>query len=74
MRNWAVALPGTVGSDTLEFMATVSTSFSEDDWSFIEADVKLGIEELDRGLGAPWDVEEVKAEGRARLKARREDA
>jgi hypothetical protein len=55
-------------------MATVSTSFSEDDWSFIEAAVKLGIEELDRGLGAPWDVEEVKAEGRARLKARREDA
>ena len=40
----------------------------------IRAKVMVGIEELDRGEGAPWDVEEVKAEGRASLQTRGDDA
>jgi putative addiction module CopG family antidote len=33
----------------------------------LRAKIMIGIEELDRGDGAEWNVEEVKAEGRALL-------
>lgn len=33
--------------------------------------VMIGIDELDRGEGAPWDVEDVKAKGQALLKSRK---
>ncbi len=35
------------------------------------AKVKVGVEQLDRGEGAEWNVDEVKAKGRALLAARR---
>ncbi len=37
----------------------------------IRTQVMVGLEQLDRGEGAPWDVEEIKAEGRALLASRK---
>jgi antitoxin ParD1/3/4 len=34
----------------------------------LRREIMLGINELDRGESAPWDVEEIKAEGRRLLK------
>jgi putative addiction module CopG family antidote len=47
----------------------------QEDWVERHADllkkqVKVGLSELDRGLGEPWDPEEIKAEGRRILAAR----
>ncbi len=36
----------------------------------LRAQVDVGLEELDRGEGEPWDVEAIKAEGRALLASR----
>lgn len=40
----------------------------------LRAKVLVGIEQLDRGEGAEWSVEEVKAEGRVLLAAGKADA
>ena len=40
----------------------------------LRAKVMTGIEQLDRGEGAEWKVEEIKAEGRALLASRRASA
>jgi antitoxin ParD1/3/4 len=37
----------------------------------LRAKVMVGIEELDRGEGVPWDVDEIMAEGRALLESRK---
>ena len=37
----------------------------------VRAKVMVGIEELDRGEGVPWDVDEIMAEGRALLESRK---
>jgi antitoxin ParD1/3/4 len=34
--------------------------------------VRIGIEQLDRGEGAPWDPEEIKSQGRKILAARKQ--
>lgn len=33
----------------------------------LRKDIQIGIDQLDRGEGTPWNVEEIKAEGRQRL-------
>ena len=36
----------------------------------LKAEIDLGIQQLDRGEGRPWNAEEIKAEGRKRLALR----
>ncbi len=40
----------------------------------LRAKVMVGIEQLDRGEGAAWNSEEIKAKGRALLASRKSDA
>ena len=39
----------------------------------LKAKVAVGIDQLDRGEGQPWNVDEIKAKGRAILDARSSD-
>ena len=36
----------------------------------LKAEIDLGIQQLDRGEGQPWNAEEIKAKGRKRLASR----
>lgn len=38
----------------------------------LRKDIQIGMDQLDRGEGAPWDVEEIKAEGRRRLENKKQ--
>jgi antitoxin ParD1/3/4 len=38
----------------------------------LRAELRIGIDQLDRGEGTPWDPEEIKAEGRRRLQQRQQ--
>lgn len=37
----------------------------------LRAQIMVGVEQLDRGEGGDWDIEEIKAKGRASLAARK---
>ena len=38
----------------------------------LQAEIQIGIDELDRGEGVPMNIDHIKAEGRKRLSARRD--
>jgi len=41
--------------------------WTPEDVAELRREVAIGIEQLDRGEGRPWSVEEIKSEGRRRL-------
>jgi antitoxin ParD1/3/4 len=68
---------GRFSSESELFMAAlrIMAAFEAGELPKLESlrrDVAAGLAELDAGLGEPWDVEQIKTEGRRRLLARSE--
>ena len=61
----------TVVVAAIAMMRTQSKQQTEEDLEWLRAQVKIGMDELDRGEFAEWDVEEIKADGRRLLAERK---